>query len=151
MPRATLWFYLRDHGEDMRKWDGVPASDLEARVWELWGKTAANKDPSKKITAPVAVEQFPRHSRWAEDTSPPSDTDPMDVCPRGLEPHAWYHERTMPVSSGITPVKSHFSIAWATHREAWAPFMVKRLLVCNYRSQVMSVLIRNREALPPAR
>jgi len=23
-PRGTLWFYLRDHGEDMRKWDGKP-------------------------------------------------------------------------------------------------------------------------------
>jgi len=21
-PRGTVWFYLRDHGEDMRKWDG---------------------------------------------------------------------------------------------------------------------------------
>ncbi|KAM6099853.1 uncharacterized protein LJ206_003370 [Theristicus caerulescens] len=31
-PRATLWFYLRDHGEDMRKWDGKSTSTLEARV-----------------------------------------------------------------------------------------------------------------------
>ncbi|KAK4811016.1 hypothetical protein QYF61_015720 [Mycteria americana] len=31
-PRGTLWFYLRDHGEDMRKWDGKPTSTLEARV-----------------------------------------------------------------------------------------------------------------------
>jgi len=29
-PRGTLWFYLRDHGEDMRKWDGKPTSSLEA-------------------------------------------------------------------------------------------------------------------------
>jgi len=34
-PRGTLWFYLRDHGEDMRKWDGKPTSTLEARVREL--------------------------------------------------------------------------------------------------------------------
>jgi len=34
-PRDTLWFYLRDHGEDMRKWDGKPTSALEARVREL--------------------------------------------------------------------------------------------------------------------
>jgi len=27
-PRGTLWFYLRDHGEDMRKWDGKPTSSL---------------------------------------------------------------------------------------------------------------------------
>jgi len=29
-PRGTLWFYLCDHGEDMRKWDGKPTSRLEA-------------------------------------------------------------------------------------------------------------------------
>jgi len=34
-PRGTLWFYLRDHGEDMRKWDGKPTSSLETRVHEL--------------------------------------------------------------------------------------------------------------------
>ncbi|KAK4806889.1 hypothetical protein QYF61_012610 [Mycteria americana] len=43
-PRGTIWFYLRDHGEDMRKWDGKPTSTLEARVeerdnrvyWTVW-------------------------------------------------------------------------------------------------------------------
>ncbi|KAK4807021.1 hypothetical protein QYF61_000350 [Mycteria americana] len=34
-PRGTLWFYLPDHGEDMRKWDGKSTSTLEARVREL--------------------------------------------------------------------------------------------------------------------
>ena len=34
-PRDTLWFYLRDHREDMRKWDGKPTSSLDARVREL--------------------------------------------------------------------------------------------------------------------
>ena len=34
-PRGTLWFHLRDHREDMRKWDGKPTSSLEARVREL--------------------------------------------------------------------------------------------------------------------
>jgi len=33
-PRGTLWFYLRDHGEDMRKWDGKPTSTLEVKVHE---------------------------------------------------------------------------------------------------------------------
>ncbi|GAB0183663.1 hypothetical protein GRJ2_000831600 [Grus japonensis] len=30
-PRGILWFYLRDHGEDMRKCDGKPTSTLRAR------------------------------------------------------------------------------------------------------------------------
>jgi len=34
-PRGTLWFYLRDHGEDMRNWDIKLTSSLEARVHEL--------------------------------------------------------------------------------------------------------------------
>jgi len=34
-PRGTLWFYLCDHGEDMKKWDGKPTSSLEAQVREL--------------------------------------------------------------------------------------------------------------------
>jgi len=29
-PRGTLWFYLCDHREDMKKWDGKPTSSLEA-------------------------------------------------------------------------------------------------------------------------
>ncbi|KAK4806862.1 hypothetical protein QYF61_012583 [Mycteria americana] len=33
-PRGTLWFYLRDHGEDMRRWIGKPTSTLEAWVCE---------------------------------------------------------------------------------------------------------------------
>ncbi|XP_049650061.1 uncharacterized protein LOC126035473 isoform X1 [Accipiter gentilis] len=36
--RANLWFYLCDHGEDMRKWDGKPTSVLDARVCELGEK-----------------------------------------------------------------------------------------------------------------
>jgi len=38
-PWGTLWFYLRDQGEDMRKRDGKPTSSLETRVRELQGKT----------------------------------------------------------------------------------------------------------------
>ncbi|RMB92485.1 hypothetical protein DUI87_31127 [Hirundo rustica rustica] len=34
-PRADLWFFLHDHGEDMGRWDGKPNSALAARVHEL--------------------------------------------------------------------------------------------------------------------
>ncbi|KAK4830567.1 hypothetical protein QYF61_011745 [Mycteria americana] len=37
-PRGTLWFYLPDHKEDMRKWEGKSISTLEAWVRELQGK-----------------------------------------------------------------------------------------------------------------
>ncbi|KAK4811037.1 hypothetical protein QYF61_015741 [Mycteria americana] len=67
-PRGTLWFYLRDHGEDMRKWDGKPTSTLEARVRELQGKTIAKGGSSRKIAAPVSSGQFPRQSKRVDFT-----------------------------------------------------------------------------------
>ncbi|XP_049649847.1 uncharacterized protein LOC126035354 [Accipiter gentilis] len=57
MPHGTLWFFLRDQGEDMRKWDGEPTFKLEARVHELRGMTAVKKgSPKKKAVSVVAVE-----------------------------------------------------------------------------------------------
>ncbi|KAK4806727.1 hypothetical protein QYF61_007525 [Mycteria americana] len=67
-PWGTLWFYLRDHGEDMRKWDGKPTSTLEARVRELQGKTITKGSSSRKIAAPVSSGQFPRQSKRADFT-----------------------------------------------------------------------------------
>ncbi|KAK4810468.1 hypothetical protein QYF61_004248 [Mycteria americana] len=67
-PRGTLWFYLRDHGEDMRKWDGKPTSTLEARVRELQGKTITQGGSSRKIAAPDSSRQFPRQSKRADLT-----------------------------------------------------------------------------------
>ncbi|RMC20903.1 hypothetical protein DUI87_01756 [Hirundo rustica rustica] len=34
-PRADLWFFLSDHGEDVGRWDGKPTSALAAQVREL--------------------------------------------------------------------------------------------------------------------
>ncbi|KAK4821934.1 hypothetical protein QYF61_004938 [Mycteria americana] len=68
-PWGTLWFYLRDHGEDMRKWDGKSTSTLEARARELQGKTITKGGSSRKIAAPVSSEQFLRQSRRADLTS----------------------------------------------------------------------------------
>lgn len=51
---------------------------LEAGVCELQGKTVAKKGPYRKITAPVAVKQFPRQSRRADT---PSDLNKeLPVC-----------------------------------------------------------------------
>ncbi|KAM6364484.1 uncharacterized protein J5M81_015745 [Pluvialis apricaria] len=70
-PRGTLWFYLRDHGEDMRRWDGQPTSSLRARVCELQGRTITKGDPSRKSAAPVSSRQIPRQSRRPDLTSDP--------------------------------------------------------------------------------
>ncbi|GAB0208561.1 PHD finger protein 7-like [Grus japonensis] len=70
-PRDILWFYLRDHGEDMRKWDGKPTSTLRARVHELQGKTAVKRDSSRKDAAPVSTWQPPRPSERTDRTYDP--------------------------------------------------------------------------------
>ncbi|KAK4829624.1 LOW QUALITY PROTEIN: hypothetical protein QYF61_005751 [Mycteria americana] len=67
-PRATLWFYLHDHGKNMRKWDGKSALTLEARVCELQGKTITQGSSSSKIATPVSSGQFPRQSKRADLT-----------------------------------------------------------------------------------
>ncbi|XP_048786349.1 uncharacterized protein LOC125686424 [Lagopus muta] len=41
-PRITLWYYLRDHGEDMGKWHGQPTPVLRARVKELQGRSTTS-------------------------------------------------------------------------------------------------------------
>ena len=66
-PRGTLWFYLRDHREDMRKWDGKPTSTLH----ELQAKITTEGDSSRKNATPVSSGQFPRQSRRADLISDP--------------------------------------------------------------------------------
>ncbi|GAB0206493.1 ubiquitin carboxyl-terminal hydrolase 4 [Grus japonensis] len=74
-PQGTLWFYLCDHRQDMRKWDGKPTSTLRARVSELQGKTVAKGDSSRKNAAPVSSGQFPRPSgRPTHTYDPPEGT-----------------------------------------------------------------------------
>ncbi|XP_074393454.1 KH domain-containing RNA-binding protein QKI isoform X1 [Zonotrichia albicollis] len=50
IPRAELWFYLRDCGEDMRRWHRQPTSALAQRVRQL----KIQRGSSKREAAPVA-------------------------------------------------------------------------------------------------
>ena len=91
MPRGTLRFFLRDRGEDMRKWDGEPTFKLEARVRELRGKTAVKKgSPKKKAVSVVAVEaqestqRSCRHRR-TETTSLDSGEGTSGLVPQGSD------------------------------------------------------------------
>jgi len=72
-PQGTLWFYLRDHGEDMRKWDGKPISSLEARVRELRGKTIKKGGSIRKNATPVSSSQLSRTGRQFD-----LDSDPLE-------------------------------------------------------------------------
>ena len=70
--RGVLWSYLREHGEDMMKWDRKPTSVLDARVCELQGKTNTNEDSSRKIVAPVSGGQC----EWCARQSGRADLTP---------------------------------------------------------------------------
>ena len=47
--RVALWRYLRDHGEDMRKWHDQDTPVLRARVRELQNR------PTTSVVAPVTT------------------------------------------------------------------------------------------------
>ncbi|KAK4806759.1 hypothetical protein QYF61_005555 [Mycteria americana] len=75
MPHGTVWFFLCDQGEDMRKLDGELTFKLETHVRELMGKTAAKKWSSKKAVGSVDVktkegnQRSPRYRKRTEITS----------------------------------------------------------------------------------
>ena len=54
--RLALWHYLRDHGEDMKKWHKKPTSVLQARIKELQDRSTTKVKSSKRVIAPVAVD-----------------------------------------------------------------------------------------------
>lgn len=68
-----LWFYLLDHKEDMRKWDGKSTLTLEAWVHGLQRKAITNGGSSQKIAAPVFSGQFPSWSGRVGLTSHPEE------------------------------------------------------------------------------
>ncbi|RMB96402.1 hypothetical protein DUI87_27077 [Hirundo rustica rustica] len=56
-PRADLWYFLRDHGEDMGRWDGKPTSALAARVRELKERNTNRGGPTKMKIASTSHDQ----------------------------------------------------------------------------------------------
>ncbi|KAK4807210.1 hypothetical protein QYF61_024330 [Mycteria americana] len=88
-PWGALWFYLRDHGEDMRKWDGKPTSTLEARVRS-----------SRKIAAPVSSGQFPRQSQRA-DLTPDSNEGAPDSYVQEVGNEYYDQDKGGPASSQV--------------------------------------------------
>ncbi|GAB0204035.1 hypothetical protein GRJ2_002869100 [Grus japonensis] len=57
-PRGTLWFYLRKHGEDTRKWNGKPTSALRAQLTLLEAEVSLTGNEWQKhpiVTGPEAL------------------------------------------------------------------------------------------------
>ncbi|RMC19127.1 hypothetical protein DUI87_03731 [Hirundo rustica rustica] len=69
-PQGNLWSFLREHGEDMRKWDGKPISSLAACVRELKRETPTTKSSSRVKAAPVSQAQNSRQYRKDDMTDP---------------------------------------------------------------------------------
>ena len=70
-PRTDLWFFLRDHGEDMGKWDGKPTSVLAARVRQLREGNANRESYTKMKVASTSHDQGAGHYRREDDLSDP--------------------------------------------------------------------------------
>ncbi|XP_063039305.1 uncharacterized protein LOC134434570 [Melospiza melodia melodia] len=60
IPRAELWAFLRESGEDMRRWNGKPTAALAQRVRDLKKRGSI----TKRIAAPVARR---RDVKYADD------------------------------------------------------------------------------------
>ncbi|RMB92989.1 hypothetical protein DUI87_30495 [Hirundo rustica rustica] len=56
-PRADLWFFLRDHGEDMGRWDRKPTSALAAWVRELKERNTNRGGSTKMKVASTSHDQ----------------------------------------------------------------------------------------------
>ncbi|RMC04379.1 hypothetical protein DUI87_19200 [Hirundo rustica rustica] len=90
-PQTDLWFFLRDHGEDMGRWDGKPTSALAARVRELKERNTNRGGPTKMKVASTSHDQAARYYRSEDDMSDPCEgTSTMcgqegnnDQCKRG--------------------------------------------------------------------
>ncbi|RMC19012.1 hypothetical protein DUI87_03615 [Hirundo rustica rustica] len=73
IPRADLWFFLRDHGEDMGRWDGKPTSALAARVRELKERNTNRGGSTKMKVASTSHDQAARYYRSEDDMSDPRE------------------------------------------------------------------------------
>ena len=55
MLRIALWNYLRQHGENVKKWHKKPTPALQARVKELQDRSTTKVNFSKNVIAPVVA------------------------------------------------------------------------------------------------
>ncbi|RMC11929.1 hypothetical protein DUI87_11056 [Hirundo rustica rustica] len=60
-PRAELWFFLRDCGENMNRWDGKSTAALAQRVRELKEVKTQRGSSTKREAAPVARSRTARY------------------------------------------------------------------------------------------
>ncbi|TRZ08259.1 hypothetical protein HGM15179_018846 [Zosterops borbonicus] len=56
-PRAELWFFLRESGKNMRRWDGKPTAALAQRVRNLKEGRIQRGSLTKQRAAPVVRSQ----------------------------------------------------------------------------------------------
>ncbi|XP_058709019.1 uncharacterized protein LOC131586178 [Poecile atricapillus] len=66
--RADLWFFLRDSGENMKRWDGKSTAALAKRVHELEDSKTQEGYSTKKKAAPVACSQTDKYDDDMSDS-----------------------------------------------------------------------------------
>ena len=80
-PRAELWFFLRDCGENMRRWDGKSTAALAQRVHELKEGKTQRGSSTKRRAAPVARRQIAKYDDDDDMSDPLEGTS--KTCAQG--------------------------------------------------------------------
>ncbi|TRZ06746.1 hypothetical protein HGM15179_020361 [Zosterops borbonicus] len=70
-PRDNLWFFLRDHGEGIGKWNGKPTSVVAAQVRQLKEGNANQGSSTKVKVASASHDQAAEYYRKEDDLSYP--------------------------------------------------------------------------------
>ncbi|XP_064277599.1 uncharacterized protein LOC135301191 [Passer domesticus] len=122
-PRANLWFFLRDHGEDMGRWDGKPTSVLAARVRQL-KEGNSNRGSSTKVK--VASTSHDQAFRY--DLSDPLEGTSKNPSAVGL---LRVEEQLVPIATSTVHRRQY-----RTHRDAVIPIhrMIQWRLTVDYRA-----------------
>ncbi|RMC19505.1 hypothetical protein DUI87_04117 [Hirundo rustica rustica] len=88
-PRADLWYFLHDHGEDMGRRDGKPTSALAARVRELKERNTNRGGPTKMKVALTSHDQAARYYRSEDDMSDPCEGTSIMYAQEGNNDQCW--------------------------------------------------------------
>ncbi|TRZ20353.1 hypothetical protein HGM15179_006776 [Zosterops borbonicus] len=85
-PRAELWFFLRESGENMRRWDGKPTAALAQRVCNLKEGRIQRGSLTKQRAAPVVRSQDVKYDD--DDMSNPLEGTSKTYTPGKKDNHA---------------------------------------------------------------
>ncbi|RMC19965.1 hypothetical protein DUI87_00810 [Hirundo rustica rustica] len=107
-PRAELWFFLRDCGENMNRWDGKSTAALAQRVRELKEVKTQRGSSTKREAAPVSRSQT---ARYDDDDMP----DPLE----GTSKTYAQGKRKTRLRGALPLARPQFAFIWRGVQYTW--------------------------------